>query len=1346
MAGRQPRQMPGGETLDSGAPHSLLCRAGVRPCRAALLRQHDSESGFAIGAILFLLTMIGVGGAVLYSGYSQILRTNISITRENAARNDLIAASRTLSASAALINGGLNLQPPAVLPFASADTAKLPTNYANSGTTGSPTTVGVMQAGAGTTQLDPWGHYYVYCRWENATSPGTDPGILLITAGPDGVLDTKCGDLTAQNDDKIQILSVAQAIDRANVWQYQTTTGGSEVQFGITSNAVRVTNSGDISANSLTLAGALNAGSLALSAPLAVNQGGTGSSTAAGARSNLGSGAVGDALFTAATAGGGRGTLGSTTVGDALFTAATVTAARSTLGATAVGDSVFTAADAIAARAALGAQAVGDSLFQQDNADDALSVLGGTDVGKDIFTAVDAGAARTRLGATAVGSSVFTAASGAAARAAIGAGATGDAVFVAANQTQALTALGLLGGSLTLDVGITGTANTAVYLADGANILAGAVPIAHGGTGATTAATARSNLGMDNATNLTSGTLSWSRLPTSGVSAGSYNWGTVNSQGIVTAANNVNIIPNTVQGTAGGGSAGAVTVIGGSGFGYDNDGGDVNITGGEGGGGYVAGSVNITGGQDSMGTNGSINLTAYPAGAINLKGNTYVRPVTGTGSSSLNLWGNSDYDRFLNFTTTGTNRWALGADSTAESGGNAGSNFVIRNYDDAGALLGTPFSVDRATGNVTINGTVTATTFIGASGGAGAIALGTSATGTNPARSGELGTGLYSAASGLVDIASVGNEVARFSSSGIDARAGVFLQAGVQALKLSATGNPVVGNTTMSIASAPLSVAVGRNALASVTSEANSVAVGHRALASATSATGNTAVGYQVLAATTTGSWNTAMGYQALASSTTAVSNSAFGYQALVNTLTGTANTAVGMSAAFSNIGGGGNTGVGYQSLYTSSTNFYNTAVGYQALYFANGNFNSAFGASALLNTTTGTDNVAVGRLALTANTVGQYNIAVGNSALSSATTAAGQVAVGYQALTNATTATGNTAVGYLALANTTTGSGNTALGYAALQLNTTGQNNIAVGQFALRNIWSAAENTGNSNIAIGSYSLGGITNETNNIAIGHNAAVYSYGSNMTVVGVSALGDSSNHLVSDGSTVVGATSWSSGAYNAILGAGVGAYSGASGSANSAVGYHALYNSTTGINNVALGYSAGSIITTGSDNLILGYSVASTTLATGTNNILLGTSSAVDTPAAGTSNWLNIGNTIYGDLSNHRIAFGNAISATTTGVTFDLGNVTDSMRLPLGTTVQRPTGAQGMLRYNSTTGAGVVEYYDGATWQNVASGSSAGSIALGVSATANNPARSGELGTGLFSAATGQVSVASNGVE
>lgn len=54
--------------------------------------------------------------------------------------------------------------------------------------------------------------------------------------------------------------------------------------------------------------------------------------------------------------------------------------------------------------------------------------------------------------------------------------------------------------------------------------------------------------------------------------------------------------------------------------------------------------------------------------------------------------------RSIRFQTAGSERWRLAANSAAEGGSNAGSNFTIGSYDDAGALLDTPVTITRSTG------------------------------------------------------------------------------------------------------------------------------------------------------------------------------------------------------------------------------------------------------------------------------------------------------------------------------------------------------------------------------------------------------------------------------------------------------------------------------------------------------------------------------------------------------------------------------------------------------------------------------------------------------------------------
>lgn len=66
--------------------------------------------------------------------------------------------------------------------------------------------------------------------------------------------------------------------------------------------------------------------------------------------------------------------------------------------------------------------------------------------------------------------------------------------------------------------------------------------------------------------------------------------------------------------------------------------------------------------------------------------------------------------RQVSYRTSGVLRWATLATTTAESGSNTGSDFVIQRRDDAGASLGNPFTITRSTGLITmIDASVTGT-------------------------------------------------------------------------------------------------------------------------------------------------------------------------------------------------------------------------------------------------------------------------------------------------------------------------------------------------------------------------------------------------------------------------------------------------------------------------------------------------------------------------------------------------------------------------------------------------------------------------------------------------------------
>jgi hypothetical protein len=67
--------------------------------------------------------------------------------------------------------------------------------------------------------------------------------------------------------------------------------------------------------------------------------------------------------------------------------------------------------------------------------------------------------------------------------------------------------------------------------------------------------------------------------------------------------------------------------------------------------------------------------------------------------------GDAGQSKIITYRTGGLQRFGLYVNNTAESGANAGSDFAVRSYNDAGTLLSTPLFIKRSTGNVGI-GTV----------------------------------------------------------------------------------------------------------------------------------------------------------------------------------------------------------------------------------------------------------------------------------------------------------------------------------------------------------------------------------------------------------------------------------------------------------------------------------------------------------------------------------------------------------------------------------------------------------------------------------------------------------------
>jgi hypothetical protein len=124
--------------------------------------------------------------------------------------------------------------------------------------------------------------------------------------------------------------------------------------------------------------------------------------------------------------------------------------------------------------------------------------------------------------------------------------------------------------------------------------------------------------------------------------------------------------------------------------------------------------------NEIMARNNGAATTLYlnnEGGAVQIGGVLNVNPVgvgtfiqgTAPAASNAALYFSRDagYALSLVFRTAASNRWTFHVTSTAESGSNAGSNFSLYRYDDAGTIIDAPFAVTRSTGVVAFTQTPT---------------------------------------------------------------------------------------------------------------------------------------------------------------------------------------------------------------------------------------------------------------------------------------------------------------------------------------------------------------------------------------------------------------------------------------------------------------------------------------------------------------------------------------------------------------------------------------------------------------------------------------------------------------
>jgi len=104
-------------------------------------------------------------------------------------------------------------------------------------------------------------------------------------------------------------------------------------------------------------------------------------------------------------------------------------------------------------------------------------------------------------------------------------------------------------------------------------------------------------------------------------------------------------------------------------------------------------------------------------------------------SSNFQVSAAAGTTRDIFWRTSGSTRFTASINAVAESGSNAGSNFELRRFSDAGADLGLVMAVTRSTGNITFNGGGGTTTFS-----ANQIAVSTAQTPASATATGTTGT------------------------------------------------------------------------------------------------------------------------------------------------------------------------------------------------------------------------------------------------------------------------------------------------------------------------------------------------------------------------------------------------------------------------------------------------------------------------------------------------------------------------------------------------------------------------------------------------------------------------------